>query len=167
MKRRKPQKTKLPVDSNWWFTHRRDPRLEHLVGGWLIIIAVVLALWTVWLGASLPPDPLRQQWTTATWFGLDNYSLTWVGLDCIEVIGLAACGFLFRRAHPTARTIALLVIPVFCLDAWFDILTAISRSNLILSITMACGAELPMAAFLGWLAWKATYFVPANARSRS
>jgi hypothetical protein len=68
---------------------------------------IALACWAIWLGSTLPPDPLQQQWSTA-YLGLDNYSLTWVGLDCIEVLGLAACGLLFARGAPGARTCALL-----------------------------------------------------------
>jgi hypothetical protein len=142
-----------------WLLHRglRDRRRERLVGRLTVVIAALLAVWAVWLGSTLPPDPLQQQWSTA-YIGLDNYSLTWVGLDCLEVLGLAACGLLFARGTPGARTCALLTMPVFFLDAWFDILTAVSRADLAAAVLMAVLGELPAVAGLGWIAWKAAAF---------
>jgi hypothetical protein len=142
-----------------WLLHRslRDRRRERLLGRLIILIAILLGVWAVWLGSTLPPDPLPQQWSTA-YIGLDNYSLTWVGLDCLEVLGLAVCGLLFARGTPGARTCALLTMPVFFLDAWFDILTAVSRADLVAAVLMALLGELPAVAGLGWIAWKAAAF---------
>jgi hypothetical protein len=148
----------------WLFSRGlRDRRRERLAGRLIVVIAILLACWAIWLGSTLPPDPLRQQWSTA-YIGLDNYSLTWVGLDCIEVAGLALCGLLFARGKPGARTCALLTMPVFFLDAWFDILTAVSRADLVESVLMAALGELPAVVGLGWIAWKAAAFGPGSAR---
>jgi hypothetical protein len=148
-----------PVGLKPWLFNRslRDRRRERLAGRLIVVFAILLACWAVWLGSTLPPDPLRQQWSTA-YIGLDNYSLTWVGLDCLEVLGLAVCGLLFARGTPGARTTALLTMPVFFLDAWFDILTAVSRADLVESGLMAVLGELPAVAGLGWIAWKAAAF---------
>jgi hypothetical protein len=144
---------------DWLSTRRlRDRRLERHTGRLIVVIAILLASWTVWLGSSLPPDPLQQQWSAASVGLLDNYSLTWVGLDCLEVLGLAACGLLFWRGSPGARTCALLTMPVFFLDAWFDILTSVSRTDLAVAVLMAGLGELPAVAGLGWIAWKARGF---------
>ncbi len=152
-----------PLVKDWLLSRRRDPQLERITGNLIVVVAALLACWAVWLGSSLPPDPLIQHWSLTADIGLDNYSLTWVGLDCIEVLGLAACGLLFRRASPSARTVALLTIPVFCLDAWFDIMTSVSKADLATAIVMALLGELPAALILGWVAWKALSF---EARSR-
>jgi hypothetical protein len=143
---------------DWLLSRRRDPRLERITGNLIVLVAALLACWAIYLGSSLPPDPLTQHWSFTADIGLDNYSLTWVGLDCIEVIGLAACGLLFRRASPSARTVALLTIPVFCLDAWFDIMTSVSKADLVTAVIMAVLGELPAAFILGWIAWKALPF---------
>jgi hypothetical protein len=147
-----------PALKDWLLSRRRNPRLERITGNLVVLVAVLLACWAIWLGSSLPPDPLVQHWSLNADIGLDNYSLTWVGLDCIEVLGLAACGLLFRRASPSARTVALLTIPVFCLDGWFDILTSVSKADLAAAIIMAVLGELPAACILGWVAWKALAF---------
>ncbi len=143
---------------DWLLSRRRDPRLERLTGNLIVLAAGLLACWAIWLGSSLPPDPLTQHWSLTADIGLDNYSLTWVGLDCIEVLGLAACGLLFRQASPSARTGALLTIPVFALDAWFDIMTSVSKADLAAAVAMAVLGELPAALILGWVAWKALAF---------
>jgi hypothetical protein len=147
-----------PSVKDWLLSRRRAPRLEHTTGNLIVLVAALLACWAIWLGSSLPPDPLVQHWSLTADIGLDNYSLTWVGLDCIEVLGLAACGLLFRRASPSARTAALLTIPVFCLDAWFDILTSVSKADLAAAVAMAVLGELPAAFILSWVAWKALSF---------
>jgi len=146
------------VLKDWLLSRRRDPRLERLTGNLIVLAAGLLACWAIWLGSSLPPGPLTQYWSLTADIGLDNYSLTWVGLDCIEVLGLAACGLLFRRASTSARTGARLTIPVFALDAWFDIMTSVSKADLAAAVAMAVLGELPAALILGWVAWKALAF---------
>jgi hypothetical protein len=143
---------------DWLLSRRRDRRFERITGNLIVLVAALLACWAIYLGSSLPPDPLTQHWSLTADIGLDNYSVTWVGLDCVEVLGLAACGLLFRRASPSARTIALLTIPVFCLDAWFDIMTSASKADLVTAVVMAALGELPAALILSWIAWKALPF---------
>jgi hypothetical protein len=155
---RKPALSRKLSTKDWLLSRRQDRRLERITGDLMVLVAAGLACWTIWLGSSLPPDPLTQHWSLTADIGLDNYSLTWVGLDCIEVIGLAACGLLFRRASPSARTVALLTIPVFCLDAWFDIMTSVSKADLVTAVIMAVLGELPAALILSWVAWKALPF---------
>ena len=143
---------------DWLLSRRRDRRLERTTGNLIVLVAALLACWAIYLGSSLPPGRLTQHWSLTADIGLDNYSVTWVGLDCIEVLGLAACGLLFRRASPSARTVALLTIPVFCLDAWFDIMTSVSKADLVTAVVMAVLGELPAAFILSWIAWKALPF---------
>jgi hypothetical protein len=143
----------------------RNRRLERRTGQLIVVIAILLTCWIFWLGSTLPPDPLQQQWSTA-YIGLDNYSLTWVGLDCLEALGLAAAGLFFWHGSAGARTCALLSMPVFFLDAWFDVLTAVSRSDLVVALLMAAVGELPAVVGLGWIAWKARDFSRREAADR-
>lgn len=138
----------------WLFSRRRNTIHEHAIGNFLILIAFLLAVWTIWLSIIIPD---RTQWSTS-YDGINNYTFTWVSLDCIEVAGLAACGILFRKASPSARTIALLTIPIFFIDAWFDVFTSTTESDLISAILMAALAELPAIIILSWIAWKALGF---------
>lgn len=59
----------------------------------------------------------------------DRWARIWVGLDVLEVAGLASTGYLLRRSHRQTRTAALLAAPLFVVDGWFDVLTASSRSR--------------------------------------
>src|SRR5258708_5339191 len=96
-----------------------------------------------------------QDWSTASLTGLGTWQLTWVGLDVLEVAGLASTGYLLRRSHPQTRTAALLAAPLFVVDGWFDVLTASSRSDVALSVIMLGLAELPVAIFLILMARRA------------
>jgi hypothetical protein len=141
-----------------WLLSRdvRDRRRERRAGRLLLAAAGALACWTGALAVWLPPGP-HQEWSVGV-PGLDKYALTWVGLDCLETVCLAGCGWRLYRGSPDTRTWALLAVPLFVLDAWFDVLTAFSRRDLAVALTLAAGAELPVAAALGWVAWKARAF---------
>lgn len=121
------------------------------VGSALICAAVVLIGWACWLGASLPVSGLPQSWSSSG-AGLGSWRLTWVGLDALEVAGLLATGIALRRHHWSATVSALLTLPLFVLDAWFDIMTASTSTGLGQALTMALLVELPTASVLGWVA---------------
>ena len=53
---------------------------------------------------------------------------------------------------------ALLALPLFVLDAWFDILTSVSLHRLVVAVAMAAAMEVPTAVTCGWVAWKASRF---------
>jgi hypothetical protein len=125
------------IKKNWLLSHKRNAHLENLVGSLLIIGALALVVWTIWLR---------------------NYSFTWTSIDSFEVLGLLSCGLLFRQANPSARTAAFLTIPIFFLDAWFDIFTSPTKSSLRAAIAMALFGELPAIIILMWVAWKARSF---------
>jgi hypothetical protein len=152
----------LPLRA-WLSSRGRDARRERILGNALIVAAVLLGCWTIYLGSSLPPGP-PHQWST-DWTGLDNYSLTWVGLDVLETLGLAGTGALLRVGHRETQTVALLSIPLFALDAWFDVLTATTRSDMTASAVMAVATEIPTVVLLAFVAWKSRAF-PAGLSDR-
>jgi hypothetical protein len=139
----------------------RDRQRERRTGQLLLAAAAALACWIGGLAVWLPPGPLQQDWSTGL-PGLDNYALTWIGLDSLEMACLAACGWLLLRGSPETRTWALLGMPLFVLDAWFDVFTAVSRTDLTFALTLALLAELPMAGVLTWVAWKSAAFTPTG-----
>jgi hypothetical protein len=114
-----------------------------------------LICWIFYLGSTLPNAGPTQDWSTASLTRLGTWQLTWVGLDVLEVAGLASTGYLLRRSHPQTRTAALLAAPLFVVDGWFDVLTASSRSDMALSVAMLGLAELPVAIFLLLIARRA------------
>lgn len=124
------------------------------VGAGLIIASINLLGWVVRLAATLPAGGPRQHWS-AGWTGLANWTLTWVGLDCAEAVGLLTTGVLLRRAHRATRTVAAMCLSLFVIDAWFDIMTSASRTDLWTAVACALLAELPIAALLAWVAFAA------------
>jgi hypothetical protein len=142
---------------NWLAGIETDHRHARLTGTALLIAALGLTAWIIYLGAALPNQGPAQDWST-TWTGIDTWQLTWAGLDVFEVAGLAATGYLLCRSHRQTRTAALLAAPVFIVDGWFDMLTAASRSDLAFSLALLAVAELPAAFFLLLVARKARQF---------
>ncbi|GAA2757251.1 hypothetical protein [Actinopolymorpha rutila] len=117
----------------------------------LIAGAVALAAWAIYLGASLPPGP-HHSWSS-TWTGLDNLALTWAGLDGIECIALTTLGVAMLLDRPLLASVTgLLALPVFALDAWFDVMTSLTRGELDAALAMAALAEIPLALLLALIA---------------
>ena len=113
--------------------------------------ALALAAWTVYLGDSLPPGPYHA-WSTA-WTGLDHLALTWVGVDAVECLALLTLGIALLADRPLAVAVtALLALPVFALDAWFDVMTSRSHQQLTDAVVLAALVELPLVVLLALIA---------------
>lgn len=136
---------------------RREPsdRWARTTGTGILVGSLGLICWIFYLGSTLPNAGPAQDWSTASLTGLGTWQLTWVGLDVLEVAGLASTGYLLRRSHRQTRTAALLAAPLFVVDGWFDVLTAASRSDMAVSVAMLGLAELPVAIFLLLIARRA------------
>ena len=111
----------------------RRTRLTLMVGG-----SIALIPWIVYLGFSLPPNYVAQNWPA-----------TWMGFDCLLVVFMAATavlGWLRRQlVILTAFTTGVLLI---C-DAWFDVLTAgLGLRNLAVPMLTAALGNLPLAAIM-------------------
>lgn len=142
----------------WLVSPARDRRRERIVGTLLMVVAAVLAGWTVYLGTSAAPRQLHRDWSTWAYLGMNPHTLAWVGIDTAETVGLVLIGVLLRQGRPATRTVALLTLPLFVLDAWFDILSSVTPHHLAIAITMAAVSEVPAAILCGWVAWKASRF---------
>lgn len=127
------------------------PRARTRTGIAFIAAAVVLAAWSVYLGASLPPGP-HHAWSTA-WTGLHHLALTWVGVDGIECIALLTLGIAILGARAlVAAVTALIALPVFAIDAWFDVMTSQTHKELIEAVVLAAFVELPLVVLLALIA---------------
>jgi hypothetical protein len=150
-----------PAVRSWlrWLI-RREPsdHWARTTGTGILIGSVGLICWIFYLGSTLPNAGPAQDWSTASVTGLGTWQLTWVGLDVLEVAGLASTGYLLRRSHRQTRTAALLAAPLFIVDGWFDVLTASTRSDMAVSVAMLGLAELPVAIFLLLIARRAREF---------
>jgi hypothetical protein len=139
----------------WLIQREPSYRWARTTGTGILIGSLGLICWICYLGATLPNAGPAQDWSTASLAGLGTWQLAWIGLDVLEVAGLASTGYLLRRSHRQTRTAALLTAPLFLVDGWFDVLTTASRSDMALSAAMLGIAELPVAILLVLIARRA------------
>ena len=91
--------------------------------------------WLFYLGASLPIAAEDAHW-----------ALGWVGLDSCEALALLTPGLLLLRADNRCALASVATAVLLLIDAWFDITSAASGSELATAIVMAVCAEIPIAA---------------------
>jgi hypothetical protein len=98
------------------------------------LAALLLVPWVILVVVALPSAHRAAHWDVA-WAGFD------VGLAVLLVAGAVAA---WRRSPwlegAAAATATLLVV-----DAWFDVITASTRTELVLAVTEAAFVELPLA----------------------
>jgi hypothetical protein len=105
---------------------------------------VAMIPWLGVLGYFLPRATTAAHWNVA-----------WVGLDALEAIGLLATGRLIARGDRRYAVTATLTGTALLVDAWFDVLTSVSRSELLVAVAMAGAVELPLSCLCLFLAWRA------------
>ncbi|MBC3842271.1 hypothetical protein GXW82_25000 [Streptacidiphilus sp. 4-A2] len=110
----------------------------------LVGLGLALLPWLVVLATTLP--------TTAT---ACHWSLAWVGLDCLEALGLIGTGVLLRRGDPRRSLTAVATAVLLVCDAWFDTTTSTPGRRLRSALAMALLVELPLAGLCLRLALRA------------
>lgn len=126
---------------------------------WLLVTMLTaggLAMipWLVALGWLLPGTVTAPHWNVA-----------WVGLDGLEAAGLFITGRLIRRGDRRYTVTATLTGTALLIDAWFDVLTAASRGDLLVALLVACVAELPVSGLCFFLALRGAREAGARAPS--
>jgi hypothetical protein len=98
------------------------------------IFAMILLPWTLYLGLSLPSRHISVHW-----------DVSWVGLNIALIISFAVTGYLSYRQSRWVAISASVLGSILILDAWFDILTQHSPSELRTAVLMAVFIEIPLA----------------------
>jgi hypothetical protein len=106
-----------------------------------LLCAVVLIPWTGFLFATLTAHYVANHWRVA-WGGFD------IGLG----IALATTAVLVARRSPFAEVTATVTATLLVCDAWFDVLTSRSASDVAQALADALLVELPLAALCFWMA---------------
>jgi hypothetical protein len=104
------------------------------LGRTLVLAAVGLLGWTIYLGSVLRGQVMVRDWQIA-----------WVGMDVMQVTGLTFCGILLARRHRLLSPVAAATATLLVLDAWFDVTTTQGGVVWVVSVLMALGLELPVA----------------------
>ncbi len=115
-----------------WVDHHA-PRLGRL----LFAGAALLLPWAALLAAVLPSTTEARRWATA-----------WVGLDVMQVIGLAVTGWLLARRRPAVSLAAGTTAGLQRVDAGVDVATSAAGRDYALALALAALVELPLAVVL-------------------
>ncbi len=121
-------------------TAARPARAARLLVG----LGLALLPWLVVLATTLPSATTVSHW-----------SLAWVGLDCLEAVGLISTGVLLRRGDPRRCLTAMATSVLLVCDAWFDVTTSAPGAEVASAVAMALLVELPLALFCARLAVRA------------
>jgi hypothetical protein len=120
----------------------------------LAAAAVGLIPWAIALGQMLPSRHVADHWDAA-----------WTGFDIILALSLLATAYAHLRRRDLSRGLAAISGTMLLCDAWFDVLTSSTGTDLEIAILLALLAELPLAAVCFLLAIGTTgTLTRANAR---
>jgi hypothetical protein len=106
--------------------------------------AVLFLPWIVYLAIELP-----------TRVRTSHYDLMWVGFDVAMWGVLVSLAVAAVRRSTWTEPLAVCAATFLVLDAWFDIITADSRGDLVGAVLSAAFIELPAAAVCAWIAHNA------------
>jgi hypothetical protein len=128
------------------------PRRPSSLREWVVVVfagvGVALLPWTLWLSASLKPHHETEHW-----------DLAWSGFDTGLAMLFLATAFAAHRRSPWVGALAAATGTLLVTDAWFDIVLESHADELRQSILLAVIAELPMAAFCFWIAYRTERFL--------
>jgi hypothetical protein len=121
------------------------------VPAWIVplfgLSAVVLVPTVVLLLVVLPSTHQSEHWDIA-----------WSGFDVMLALMLLAVAVTAWRSSPWLEAAAAAAATLLVVDAWFDVLTASTRAELVLALVEALLVELPLALLCVWLARGAERF---------
>lgn len=130
---------------------RRRRRFLALMGG----SVVVLAVWIVALGATLPHTETTGQWR-----------LVWVGFDVGLLLAFATCGWAAWRSRQLLIPATLVTGTLLFCDAWFDVVLSWSSDERWWSVLSAALVEVPLAIWFWWLSARMVRRTISLARAR-
>jgi len=119
-------------------------RVGRLIAVAVGIAAIFMVPWTVFLGFTLPRHYDARHW-----------SLLWIGFDVIVCVVLAAFAWLTWKRRQLMLVMAVIAGTLMFCDAWFDVVTSWGNRDHWVTIATAVFAELPLAVFMYWLAYRA------------
>jgi hypothetical protein len=116
-------------------------RLRKRFLGVVIAACLLLIPWVALLALTLP-----RRYTASHW------DATWAGFDLALFVSLAVTAWAAWRRRQVLVLAATVTGTLLVCDAWFDVITASTRTDLAFSLSAALFVELPLAALLFWAA---------------
>lgn len=120
----------------------------------MVVCTLGLIPWTVMLAFTLPHHYVAGHWAAA-----------WVGLDVALLAGLGTTAWSAWRRRQLVVASAIVTATLLVTDAWFDVLTASSTDQQILSSLNAVLVELPLAGILALVAMRLSRLTTRAARA--
>lgn len=117
----------------------------------LAAAAVFLVPWVVLLVVALPSTHQSKHWDIA-----------WAGFDVMLAAILLAVAVSAWRRSPWLESAAAAAATMLFVDAWFDVLTASTRTELVIATVEAVVIELPLAVLCVVLAHGAERFLASR-----
>ena len=117
----------------------------------LIVVAIGLVPWIFYLTFSLPSRHVTF-----------HYDLAWVGFDVALTVSFAATAWAAFRGSQWLVPLAAVTGTMLVCDAWFDVVTSQSGSEMWEAVAEAALAELPLAALCAFIVYDAETFLAAT-----
>lgn len=111
------------------------------VGPLFVVLAVATVPWVELLWATLPSRAVSE-----------HYRLAWVGFDLLLVAALARTGWVAWHGGDHVELPAVAAATLLVVDAWFDVLTATGKGDVVNAVLLALLVELPLAGLCIWIA---------------
>jgi hypothetical protein len=112
---------------------------------WFAVLASVCAIllipWIVYLAIALPA---HQRFA--------HYDVAWVGFDIAMFLALAGLAIAAVKRSTWTEPLATCSATLLVMDAWFDVVTASHRNEVMAALASAFLIELPLAFLCGWVA---------------
>ncbi|HXW35126.1 MAG TPA: hypothetical protein VEJ87_11150 [Acidimicrobiales bacterium] len=107
------------------------------------LVAAGLVPWTVFLALTLPKR-----------YDVHDWTLLWTGFDVLLCLVLAEFARSAWMRRQVAVATAIVAGTLLVCDAWFDFVTSWGNPDHWVSIVTAVFGELPLAAFMFWIAYR-------------
>jgi hypothetical protein len=110
----------------------------------LVVTAVGLVPWTLWLTFSLPSRHVTE-----------HYDVAWVGFDIALAAAIGLTGRAALRSSRWLAPLAAATAAMLVCDAWFDVVTSQGGGERLEALLEAALAELPLAALCAYIVYDA------------
>ena len=121
----------------------------------MAVAVIVLAVWIVGLGTTLPQTETVGQWR-----------LVWIGFDVALLVAFSVCGWAAWRGRQLLIPATLVTGTLLFCDAWFDTVLSWNTDERWWSVASAAAVEIPLAIWFWWLSGRLVRRTVAIARSR-
>lgn len=109
-----------------------------------IVLSLLTLPWAIELWLTLPYRDVSA-----------HYRLAWVGFDVFLAVALGRTGWLAWAGRDHVQLPAVASATLLFVDAWFDVVTASHRADLMLAVASALLVEVPLALLCLWIAQNA------------